>query len=62
MDNDTTNANPILTIEEVIIQQTPIIGGFICEHCKCYRGKMKCDRNIFIAFVGANMSDCWGYK
>jgi len=57
-----TNVNHILTVEDALIQQAPIIGGFICEHCKHYQGKMKCDRNIFISCVGANMSHCWGYE
>jgi len=62
MRNDSTNAEPTMTIEDAMARQVPVIGGFICEHCEHYRGKMKCEKNIFISCVGANMKGCWGYE
>ena len=36
--------------------------NFICQHCKNYKGGCTCGKNVFIAFVGANMSDCGLYQ
>jgi hypothetical protein len=50
------------TIDDEIIEQSPIPGGWICEQCVHYIGPMKCEFNIFIAFVGANMKKCRLYE
>ena len=33
-------------------------GCFICEDCTNYAGGRSCEKNVFIAFQGANMSNC----
>jgi hypothetical protein len=36
--------------------------NFICSNCKNYKGACACEANVFIAFVGANMSNCRFYQ
>jgi len=31
---------------------------YICSKCKFHRGNLKCNQNVFIAFVGADTHDC----
>jgi len=38
------------------------LSNFRCDTCANYNGKCVCKKNIFIAFVGANLSNCWGYE
>jgi hypothetical protein len=35
---------------------------FVCKDCINYKGNLACDKNVFIAFVGANMSSCSFYQ
>ena len=32
--------------------------AFLCDYCKSYKGKLSCEKGIFIAFAGANLSHC----
>lgn len=32
--------------------------NFICNECKNYHGALSCEKGIFIAFEGANLSGC----
>jgi hypothetical protein len=49
------------TLIEVVQRQAPIAGGWICPMCKNHKGGVGCEANVFIAFVGANMSGCQLY-
>lgn len=35
---------------------------FICKKCIHYAGKLRCNKSVYIAFVGADMSDCIYYE
>ena len=35
---------------------------FICKSCTEYNGGLNCEKNVFIAFEGANMSGCQFYR
>lgn len=50
------------TIEDAIFEQYPTIDGWICPNCRNYKGPMICAKNVFIAFVGANMKNCFGFE
>ena len=50
------------SLEATIIKQTPTIDGWICPTCVNYKGKLICKENIFIAFVGASMINCFAYE
>lgn len=47
-----------MTIEDIINVQHPIAQGWVCPDCVNYRGKLICEKYCFIAFEGANLSDC----
>jgi hypothetical protein len=47
------------TKRDAIQDQSPTIDGWICPNCWNHRGGVKCKKNVFIAFVGANMSRCY---
>jgi hypothetical protein len=50
------------TIADVMRAQAPTTpDDWICPHCQNYKGKLKCAKNVFICFVGANMSGCSWY-
>lgn len=49
-------------IKEEMIRQHPIPGGWVCPQCIHYKGKLICEKGIFIAFSGANMSGCCYYN
>ena len=36
--------------------------NFICEKCAFYNGGVGCEQGIFVAFKGANMSNCHFFK
>lgn len=36
-------------------------GGWICPECWNYGGGVRCKANVFIAFTGAYMKDCWAF-
>lgn len=50
------------TIADIMVAQSPTIDGWICPTCKNHEGGLKCAKNIFIAFVGANTSECYAYE
>ena len=59
----TTDASGKRTIiEDAILAQYPTIDGWICPTCRNHEGGLRCAKNVFIAFVGANMSECWAYE
>ena len=47
---------------EIMKQSQDAFGdNFICKTCQNYKSGCGCGKNIFIAFVGANMSSCIYY-
>jgi len=36
--------------------------NFYCKNCRHYKGGCGCEQCVFIAFVGANMSNCSYYQ
>jgi len=52
------------TIGEELYKQSQgmDITNFICDTCVNYKGRCACEKNIFIAFVGANLNHCHAYK
>ena len=52
------------SIQGQIVKQSQNMGyhNFICSDCINYDGGCKCKQGIFIAFTGANMSDCRYYQ
>ena len=58
-----TGFNPHNSIASEIVAQSQRMSAenFICESCVNYQGKLVCSKGVFIAFVGANMSGCFGY-
>lgn len=50
------------SIEDALARQSPTIDGWICPKCVHHQGGLSCELNIFIAFVGANLLNCWGFK
>lgn len=36
--------------------------NFLCKTCKNYLGSCTCQLGVFIAFEGANLSNCFGYR
>lgn len=46
-------------IEEMVKQSQNIEPGvFLCEQCTNYKGALVCQKGVFIAFEGANLSHC----
>ena len=58
----TDDSEKRMTIEDAIRAQYPTIDGWICPTCRNHKGGLKCAKNVFIAFVGANTSECWAYE
>ena len=56
----TDASNKDITITEAIEIQSRD-GGWICPNCWNYGGGVRCKANVFIAFVGAYMKDCWAF-
>ena len=50
------------TIADLIAWQSRSGGCFACRDCRHYAGRLICERGVFIAFEGANMSDCSAYE
>jgi len=51
--------------QEIEKQSQPTFNGtylFICSDCKHYEGGCKCEKGVFIAFEGANISSCVYYE
>jgi len=48
------------SLHDEMIRQSQGMGqeNFICENCQNYNGAISCKKNVFIAFVPANMSGC----
>ena len=57
-----TSAIP--SVESEIVRQSQDCGqdNFFCDTCRNYKGGLKCEQGIFIAFTGANMALCRFYK
>jgi len=54
----------VSSIEEEILRQSHYMPGnnwLVCGDCKNYKGACACEKNVFIAFEGANMSNCSFY-
>ncbi len=51
-------------IREEMDRQSQNAGGanFWRRECKRYKGSLSCEYNVFIAFEGANMSNCGFYE
>ena len=48
--------------EEIARQaQDAFVYNFSCKTCMNYKGRCCCEKNVFIAFEGANMSGCANY-
>ena len=64
MANDFTSNLPSTGIGEEIVRQSVDMGwdNFLCATCKNHSGGCKCDAGIFIAFEGANLSNCSYYQ
>jgi hypothetical protein len=62
-DTDLSTATniPIITIEEVLQQQSKP-DGWICPDCIHHDGNLKCEKNMFISFVGCYTKDCQTFK
>ncbi len=52
------------SITEAIAQQSAGINvsDWRCLTCRNYRGNLGCNKNVFIAFTGANMNLCAWYE
>ena len=52
------------TINEIIYQQSQGMGedNFLCARCRNYEESLTCNKRIFIAFKGANMSGCLDFE
>ena len=61
MASDNYNTNN--SIEGAMARQSTDVKqeNFICETCKFWKGGCVCEKRVFIAFVGANMSRCFYY-
>jgi len=60
-DLSTAINTPIITIEEVLQQQSKP-DGWICLDCIHHDGNLKCEKNMFISFVGCYTKDCQTFK
>lgn len=50
-------------LQEMMGQGNDInVDDWLCLACVNYLGKLRCQRNVFIAFTGANMSLCCYYQ
>lgn len=50
-------------IEAMAAQSTNInVDNWHCLNCRNYKGKLRCEANVFIAFEGANLSMCSFYE
>lgn len=61
MSNSTGYPQP-RTVNQVMAEQYPIPGGWICPDCRHHAGGLNCSLGVFISFTGANMSNCWGFR
>jgi hypothetical protein len=54
---------PIETLIDEIARQSYNFdhGIFRCDSCLNYKGALSCEKNIFIAFEGANLNHCSFY-
>ena len=52
------------SIADEMVRQTQgmSLAEFRCDSCVYYDGAMRCQKNVFIAFVGANMGECRYYQ
>jgi hypothetical protein len=57
-DGNHTNVIPLSTI----IACQSKADGWICPDCRYHQGNLKCDKNMFISFVGCYTKGCWGFK
>ena len=46
-----------MSLSEIIAEQS-YTGGWVCPTCRFYKGKLICEKNIFISFVGAYTANC----
>jgi len=51
-----------VTLANTLIRQSATLNGWICITCRNYKGSLECSKNVFIGFVGANMTGCFGYE
>jgi len=56
--SSTSIDQPILTIQDAIIRQTPTYDGWICPRCNYHKGGINCSANVFITCEGANTKNC----
>jgi len=49
------------TIEQIMIDQIPIAGGWICPRCINHRGGISCIKGYFISAEGCNTSNCQSF-
>lgn len=51
------------SISEEIVKQSENMGweNFLCSSCRNYKGGCACEKGVFIAFTGANLSTCIYY-
>jgi len=52
----------MVELKDVMEQQNPIPGGWICPTCRNHKGGLNCEKNVFICWVGANMTGCRYYE
>lgn len=54
----------MMTIHDEMVRQSQDMKpeNFRCNKCKNYKGNLACEKNIFIAFEGANMAMCRYYE
>jgi hypothetical protein len=57
-----TSHESVMTMNEVILLQMPVPGGWICPGCEHHRSNLICKRNVLITAVGANLSGCCFYS
>jgi hypothetical protein len=58
---DSSTNQPMITIGEILEQQS-FEGGWVCEDCKNYKGKLICKKNYFISFEGCWTKGCTGLE
>lgn len=53
-----------ISVSEAIARQSENINvdDWLCLTCKNYEGDLRCKKNVFIAFTGANMRGCYFYE
>ena len=50
------------SIQQIMIDQSPTPGGWICPQCKHHRGGIDCAKGFVIIVDGGNTRGCWGFE